>query len=337
MNRQLRSLVNIRSLLREPGRKKKLYIFLVCLFCSASFWLFIKLSRNTQASFEIPIGFSNVASDVVIARQSSSSLGYTLQTTGLKVLGSRFRASGDTLKLDAASLGRINRGGELWHFVAANQLSMVLANYLEGGRDLLNVFPDTVFVKLEFASEKKVPVLLNGSFSFEKRFGQYGDIVLTPDSTVVRGPKNMVDTLQALYTEAFVFENLTVSINERMKIINPGFNSGLQIQDTHVDFFIPVEEFTEATLELGLQVICADKNNAAATRLRLFPNRVEVICLVALKDYSLLDPALFFAHVNCPDHNQKDLKTLEVFIDTYPGFVSIQNIRPANVEFLILE
>jgi len=337
MNRQLRSLINIRSLFREPGRKKKLYIFLVCLFCSASFWLFIKLSRETQASFEIPLGFTNIASDVIITRQSNSSLGYTLQTTGLKVLGSRFRASGDTLKLDAGSLGRISREGELWHFMAANQLTMALANYLEGGRALLNVFPDTVFVKLEFASEKKVPVHLNGLYSFEKRFGQYGDIVLTPDSIVVRGPKNMVDTLQALYTEAFVFENLTAPVNERTKIINPGFNLELNIQDTHVDFYIPVEEYTEATLELGLQVICSDENFAAATNLRLFPNRVEVICLVALKDYSLLDPALFIAHVNCPDRNQKDLKTLEVFVETYPGFVTIQNIRPAAVEFLIME
>lgn len=329
-------LQRLRNIYRDPGRRKKLYVFLVCLFCSAFFWLFIKLSREAQAVIERPLVISEVPSDLVIAQQSHSRIQLTIQTTGARLLASRYLRSADTLFLDAGTFGRTTRGGELWHFVTAAQMRSILSGQLDGGRSLTDIWPDTVFVNLAYASQKKVPVTLNASISFEKRFRQYGEISLQPDSVVVWGPRHLVDTLRAIGTENLVFENLSKTIEQQVVLQNPALGQGLTLETRQVSLIIPVEEFTEKSLELGLRVLC-QHDNGAVHNLRLFPNRVSVVCLVALKDYARVEPSLFVAHVICPAENLPESHHLEVIVDTYPDFVAIQHIRPATVEFLIME
>jgi len=337
MIRHLRSIKSLRQALRYPGRKKKLYVFLICLFCSASFWLFIKLSREAQAVFEQPVVIGNVPADVVISEQSHYIVQYTLQTTGARLLATRYLMPGDTLVVDARALGRTTRGGQLWHFVAPSQLRSGLAGQLDGGRSLESIWPDTVFVKLAFAAEKKLPVMLNASYTFERRFGQYGSVIISPDSILVRGPRQMVDTLQAIETEPLVFENLSQSVQQTVSLKNPGFNLGLTVTPQQIELTLPVEEFTEASVEMALQVVCNHEGGVQHRNVRLFPNRVIITYLVSLKDYARVEASMFTAHVLCPADALPETNRLEVFVETFPEFVSIQSIRPASVEFLIMD
>ncbi len=329
-------LQRLRNIYRDPGRRKKLYVFLVCLFLSAFFWLFIKLSREAQAVIERPLVVSQVPADVVIGQQSHSRIQLTIQTTGARLLASRFFRSVDTLFVDASTFGRTNRSGELWHFVTAAQMRSGLSGQFDGGRSLTGIWPDTVFVKLAFASQKKVPVRLNAAYTFERRFGQYGEVKLEPDSIVVRGPRQIVDTLQSISTESLVFENLSQTIEQNVALQNPAFGQGLTLETQQAKMTLPVEEFTEKSVELSLSVICQHQSGVLHN-LRLFPNRVTVSCLVALKDYNRVDASLFVAHVVCPAENPPESNRLEVLVETYPNFVTLQNIRPATVEFLIME
>ncbi|MBW6498066.1 MAG: YbbR-like domain-containing protein [Bacteroidales bacterium] len=329
-------LERLRNIYRDPGRRKKLYVFLVCLFLSAFFWLFIKLSREAQAVIERPLVVSQIPPDVVIGQQSHSRIQLTIQTTGARLLASRYFRSDDTLFVDAGSFGRTSRGGELWHFVTAAQMRSALSGQLDGGRSLTGIWPDTVFVNLAYASQKKVPVRLNANFSFERRFGQYGEVRLVPDSVMVRGPRQIVDTLQAISTESLLFENLSHTIEQKVELQNPAFGQGLTLETQQASLTLPVEEFTEISVELGLSVLCQHQSGEVHN-LRLFPNRVTVTCLVALKDYNRVEPSLFVAHVICPNDGLPESNRLEVLVETFPDFVTIQNIRPATVEFLIME
>jgi hypothetical protein len=333
----IRPLQKIRQMFREPGSKKKLYVFLLCLFCSASFWLFIKLSREAQAIFEQPLVIVNVPSDVVISQQSHSMVQFTMQTTGARLLASRYFLPGDTLFVDAAALGRVTRSGELWHYIPASQLRTRLSGQLDGARSLLNIWPDTMFVKLAFAAKKKVPVRLNAAYTFDRRFGKYGAIVLSPDSITVRGPGHIVDTLTAIDTESLAFESLSKTVQQTVSLINPAFSLGLSLETQQVEMTLPVEEFTETSVELSIQVKCQHQNGGTQHNLRLFPNRVTITCLVSLKDFAKVEASLFSAHVLCPADGLPESNRLEVFVETFPDFVIIQNIRPAAVEFLIME
>lgn len=337
MIRNLNPIKNLRRVFSKPGRKRKIYVFLVCLGCSSFFWLFIKLSRPAQADFEQPVSFVNIPSDVVLGNQSHSSVKYTVQSAGIRLLAYRYLFPTDTLYLNARNLGAKAVEGDLWHFVAPGQLRAGLSARFDGTRTLISFYPDTLFVKLLFASEKKIPVKLNASISFVKRFGQYGSVELNPDSVIVRGPSQMVDTLKFIETEHFVLEGINQNMKLTAALVNHGSMYGLSVAPKKIEITIPVEEFTEKSIEIPLQVICAHTGNEHHNNLRLFPKNVTVTCLVSLKDYASLDASMLSVHVNCPADAAPGTNRLEVFVGTLPAFVSIQSIRPATVEFLIME
>lgn len=337
MIRKLKSIGSIRQVFSNPGNKRKIYIFLICLFCSSFFWLFIKLSREAQADFEQHVIFVNVPSDVVISQMNHSSVRYTVQSTGARLLADHYFSPPDTLFVDARAMGRKAIDGDLWHFISPGQIRAGLTARLDGTQSLVAFWPDTLFVKMAYAAEKKVPVRLNASLSFVQRFGQYGPVVITPDSVMVRGPRQLVDTLQFIDTEPLVFENLSQNAQQAANLVNPAFSLGLTVTPTQIELFIPVEEFTEISVELPLQVVCSHADGGQHRNVRLFPNTVTVTCLVSLKDYARVAPSLFSAHVLCPTEIAPGSNSLEVIVGAFPDFVKIQNIRPATVEFLIME
>ena len=326
-----------RQRFREPGRKKKTYVFLVCLVCSAFFWLFIKLSREAQMVFERPLQIVNESPERVVSQQSSSLVQFNVRTTGARLLFSRFFISDDTLRINADKFGKVTREGEQWYYLSPGELRSRLSENLDATSQLLGIWPDTVFVKLAYAAEKKLPVQLMASYTFERRFGQYGPVLLEPDSVTVRGPRQLIDTLQAIPTEPLVFENLAETVQQSVLLLNPADDLGLTLEMNQAELLIPVEEFTEKLIEVNISVVCPQGEKEGYDQLRLFPNRVTVTCLVSLKDYSRVDPSQFVAHVNCPGEDSPAADRLEVFVDTFPDFVTIQSIRPATVEFLILE
>lgn len=334
---KLKPVKSLRQILSDPGRKRKIYVFLVCLGCSSFFWLFIKLSRPALADFEQPVIFINAPSDVVLSRQSHPTIKYTVQSTGVQLLADHYFFSPDTLYINAPALGRKMVEGDLWHFVSPGQLKAGLSARFEGTRSLVSFYPDTLFVKLEFASEKKLPVKLNASFTFMRRFGQYGPVEILPDSVLVRGPRQVVDTLQYIETEPLNLEGLSQSAKQVTALLNPGFDQGLTVVPKNIEIMIPVEEFTEKSIELPLQVMCSHPDNKQHSNIRLFPKTVTVTCLVSLKDYASLNASMFSVHVLCPTDAAPGTNRLEVLVGTFPGFVTIQSIRPATVEFLIME
>lgn len=328
---------SLRQRFREPGRKKKTYVFLLCLLCSAFFWLFIKLSHEAQMAFEQPLVITNVAPDVVVSQLSHERVRYTVETNGARLLLSRYAKPVDSLRLDAGTLGKVMRNGEFWHYVSSGQLRSRLSERLDASSQLVGLWPDTVFVRLAYAAQKRVPVRPDASYTFERRFGQYGAVVLNPDSVIVRGPKQFIDTLQAIYTEPLVFELLAETVQQPVALINPAFGQGLALEVSQAELVIPVEEFTETSVELSIEVVCPQDAGQGQRNLRLFPNRVTVTCLVSLKDFARVEASQFKAHVVCPIGTPSTSDRLEVFVETFPEFVSIQNIRPSSVEFLIIE
>ncbi|MEE4177036.1 MAG: YbbR-like domain-containing protein [Bacteroides sp.] len=327
----------LRQRFREPGRKKKTYVFLLCLLCSAFFWLFIKLSREAQMVFEQPLVITNVSSDVVVSQLSHERVSYTVQTNGARLLLSRYAKPYDSLRVDAGTLGKVTRNGKLWHYVSPGQLRSRLSERLDASSQLVGIWPDTVFVSLAYAAQKRLPVRPDATYTFERRFGQYGPVALNPDSVTVRGPRQLIDTLQAIYTEPLTFELLAETVQQPVALMNPAFGQGLTLEVNQAELIIPVEEFTETSVDLNIEVVCPQEAGQGQRNLRLFPNRVTVTCLVSLKDYARLEASQFKAHVVCPSGNPDNTDRLEVIVETFPEFVSIQSIRPSSVEFLIIE
>ncbi len=320
---------------REAASQRRVYIFVVCLVCSAIFWLFIKLSYDTQAVFETEVVFYQFPEGYTGVAQSDSVISFTLESTGIRLIVARFFLPKDLMRFDAGTLPQLKRNDNRYFYLSKNALLEGINYSLEGRARVTDVYPDTVFLQLSPVTEKRLPVSLNASISFERRFDLYGEITINPDSVLVRGPKNVLDTLSAIYTEKWEASGLRKSTDQRLSIQLPKGVPSVTTDKEEVLVRVPVEEFTEASKELPVTIVCPD--NLPSQDVRLFPATVRVHYLVAFSDYQAVSEKMFHATVTCPQAISDSDGRLNVRLETYPSFVDILYYRPEYVEYIILE
>jgi hypothetical protein len=320
---------------REPARKRKVAVFFLCVLLSTIFWLVIRLSREAQAEFRVPLIFHGIPEEEVLLEQGANELHFVLQASGMKLLASRFQFPKDSLSIHVNALARINRNGQEYRMLTSGHAANRLSTHLGPGSSLLRVWPDSVVLRLVPASKKKLPLVPDVRLDFENRFGLYGNISLDPDSATIRGPSEMVDTMTVLYTNELSFSGLNKSVESPAHIRLPLIHPSVRINPPYTTVHIQVAEFTETSVELPLTVSCPDSlKRVIPEGLRLFPPVVEVICLVALQDYHRIDFIQFEAYVLCPGEDTPDGR-LQVKLKHVPPYLQVKDIRPASVEYLI--
>jgi len=325
------------SLLNKPNGKQNLIIFLLCLFCSASFWLFIKLSRDERITFVQPIKIINISSENVLSDLSHSAVRFTLQAPGIRLLLTQFLHTGDTLMLDATQMGYTERNRELWHYMPANDIRRYLARLplMEGA--IVSVAPDTLFARFLFASEKKVPVWFAGSISFAPMFGQKDSLRLYPDSVTVRGPGHIVDTLTAIRTKNVQLQQISQSVIREVALENPAFTKGLSLGTTQVSLEIPIVELKEATFVLPISIRRTDTAQRPDANILIFPAQASVRVFAPVEHLQELSDEDFEVFVHCPIETPVSGNRLQVFVKNRSAFVRIGNMNPQFVEFVISE
>ncbi len=319
----------------EAASKRKVYIFIICLVCSALFWLFTKLSQDNQATFTKTVAFHNFPDDKLSMSQSDSLVSFTLESAGLKLIMARFFLPKELMRLDADDLPVLSRNDARYHYVTGSMLAGDLEKTLEGRARVIDIYPDTIYLEMVPALRKRLPVILDADISFERRFDQYGPITIEPDSITATGPKPLLDTLSSLRTEHWDARNLRKNTHRTLKVKHPAGFPFLEMEKEEVTINVPVEEFTEATKELKIDMVCPD--HLSPLDVRLFPNSVTVNYLVALRDYQAVSEQMFHATVSCPQAIDDDDGSLPVTLENYPSFVDVLYYRPQFVEYIILE
>ncbi len=319
----------------EAANKRRVYVFVVCLVCSALFWLFTKLSQENQAGFDRMVLFYNFPEGEVGVTQSDSLVSFTLESTGLRLIIERFFSPDETMRYEVGSLPSLNRSGQKYHYLTKSMLVEGLERIMEGRARVVDVNTDTIFLQTAPSGKKRLPVLLHADISFERRFDQYGDIALWPDSINLSGPQNVLDTLEYLYTEYWEAGSLRRTTRRELRVQLPVNLPSLEMEETVVSVMVPVEEFTEAFKELPINIVCPEE--LPQKDLRLFPDHVRVGYLVALRDYHAVSEQMFHATVMCPQAIGNTDGRLSVALEAYPSFVEILYLRPEHVEYIILE
>ncbi len=322
--------------LREPARKRKIYVFLICLACSIVFWIFIQLSGQSQAIVDIPVKPVGISTGQVLYHQSEPVIRVNVQSTGARLLSGLFSRR-DSLSVFVGSLPMIQRDGASFHYLTSSQARSLIAMRSETGQTMLEIWPDTLFFQLYPSVSRKLPLLLDADLTFSPRFGLYGGIFISSDSIDISGPAHLIDSLGNLYTKKLVAKDLSAALDVELEVSVPLVHSSIRVSPSKVLVGIPVEEFTEGMLEVPLEVVLPDSLAENKQRnIRLFPPRVQIAYRVALRDYAEVDASGFRAIVWYPRvygrENQLAVKLLEV-----PPLVVVDRIRPMAVDYLIIE
>ena len=319
----------------EAASRRKVYTFLICLICSSLFWLFTKLSQDNQADYTRMVRFAGSPEGQLGVSQSDSLVSFTMVSAGVRLIWARFFMPRDILRFNSDALPVIRQNGKTMVYLTSGDIASKIEESMEGRIRVSAVRPDTVFLEMAPSAEKRLPVILNASISFSSRYDQYGEISIDPDSIKITGPQVVLDTLSGLYTEFWEARNLRRTTDKELRVLPPQNVQSVQMEKNYVMVRVPVEEFTEASIQLPVEVVCPE--GIQDQDLRLFPNQVTVNYLVSFSDFRAISEEMFRVVVSCPGASPENDGRLRVRLENHPSFVRIVNHRPEYVEYIIME
>lgn len=320
------------SRLRDKKYRNRLSVFFICLSVSTLVWLVIKLSKEYSLIINWPVSYQNVPAGKVLALKSDTSLLFQIKGKGFDLLRTYFNGPSRRVTVDLSKLRFLRDKGILRNaYLLTYDIKSILANQLQLDEGLISIKPDTLFFHLAPMRSKRVPVIAPVQFTTTPSFGLYGKIEIVPDTIRVEGPAAIIDTIKFVKTRSIKLDALEAtstvktSLSERYKKLPLNFSR----QTFHVK--IPIEKYTEATISVPI----VPTNDSC--RMRFFPENINIICQVAMRDYKRLEPSVFKLGVDCKAALNNNSRFISPQLIAYPDYLKVIRMEPAQVEFIILQ
>lgn len=321
--------INLSDELQRLKRNKDIFIFFIFLIVSTTFWLLNALRDTYVASFTFPVRYSNIPDNEIVVGPQNNVLQLRLKGTGFSILRQYLSSSVSSPTFDVSKHRRIQQNNNNRIFLLSREQRNYFVSQLYVGLELVEILPDTIFIDLQKLEKRKVPVKFNGNIKLEKQFLLSGGIVFDPDSIDVSGPKNVIDTLSAIFTRYFEYEKVRDTLVRSVSLLRP---QGLNISQKTTSMLIPVEPFTESSMVIPIEVI----GLSDSLRGKTFPSEVSLTFRTGLSKFDKISESDFRAIVDASVAFSEDRPArLRVRIDKTPQGIYALNYSPIFVEYLI--
>jgi len=305
---------------RILGKNTKVYLFFVIL--TSLFLVLTKLSKDYKRVVKFPVIVTDVPVDKVIKSQSIDTVTITLTQSGFSDLVNTFG-----VKPWLASFTKMKtqeRGG---YFYSFEQDADLVTDLLFGAVDEVSIFPETFTVSFDTLSRKRVPIILNLTTSYAPGYGATDTLDYKPRSVEIVGPQSLLDTIKNVQSKTIALENVAGKIDEKVALIPP--LEGVVIGTDEIAVVQDIGKFTEISFELPITF-----KGFKSEKTKVFPNFVELLCLVPLDKYEGITSADFQVIVDF-SKLEEGKEYLSIEIEEKPE--SATNVRLSTTKVKVLK
>lgn len=307
-------------------KNRSVLTFLIFLAISTAAWFLVKLSENYVTQTAYRVHFEDVPADKWMSADEQS-VKLSLNIDGFHTL--RYKMIREANRIVAISLAevpyRLENGNS--YSVSSQYVADKIAESLDINASDITMNEAKVYFNLDALKSKVVPVALSYDIKPQRQYDIYGIPMLEPSSVTIFGPQETIDTIKVVRTQILsksgVNQNFTETVP--LNLMDGLIRSNVKV----VKAEIQVEKFTEMDVEVPITV-------ADSLRVRFFPDKMTVKCLVAMKDYASITPEGFSVAVN-----MQQLKAMQPLLDvrlaSWPPTVQVLSTRPDKVEYLIVQ
>ena len=309
--------------------QQKIVIFFFFVLIAIIFWLIRSLNFEYEADILYPVMYDDFPENKVLVNKLPDRLKLKVKAVGFTILGRKYNYFLKPLKFKVKSYA-LNTFGTNSSYILTKTARDALSNELENIK-ILDISPDTLFFHFNDMITKKAEVrfnIIDYPNIFEKQYMLNGEISSFPDSIIISGPSNIIDTLEFVSTEPITLINLNDTVKKSYlleKIDQVTFSR------KKIKFIIPVDKFTELSYLIPIQHM----NVPDTLVLKTFPNSIRITYRITLSFFNKVRPEIFQPFV---DYNQLESalnSKLKVFLNEVPEFIHSATLYPSSVEFLI--
>ncbi|MBQ2188376.1 MAG: hypothetical protein II401_07440 [Bacteroidales bacterium] len=297
---------------------------IICIIIAALLWIIIKLTVEYTVTEPFAIRFTDIPADQIIQNENYR-VEATMTTTGFKLMNYYLKAPKNReiqLSLKDINYKKINF--ETYSY-SKRYLEESIAEFINATSNEVQVADELQYFVMSKLASKKVKIIPQTSFDFERQYNYYGEPIAIPDSATVFGTSKDIQDIQYIQTEVVSRKNVIQNIDTKAKL---ALKENIQCDVNEVEIVVNVEKYTEAEVEVPITI-------PDDTQLHLFPNKVKIRYIVAIKDYPIINDISFKVTID-PEGIFLN-ETLPVKLLLYPNNTQIISINPEEVEYIVVQ
>lgn len=318
----------------ETGQKAhrshpRLIVFLVCFVISIFMWLFIELMKDYNDEIQYKVTYINPPKDLILTKSGESVISIGMNAQGFELLAARFSRKRRTLTIDLSTLKiRPTEDGYSAYLPSARVIEQ-LGSQIRFEKQISYIKPDTLSFRFSEIFRKQVPIRPDIDYTLSGQYDLTDSISFRPRFVIVSSIKSIIDTLSFIKTQKLKLSQLDSSTKVKVALFKGPQAGLLRYSNDSVTVKFSIEKVTEA----GYTIPVSISGNGA--NVKIFPDKVEIICRVPLSVYPHINASDFSTQVEYLPSTSKGLK-LSVNLVKSPGKVKVLKIIPSEVEYIII-
>ena len=300
--------------------RRRFGLFLFCIAVAFVFWILTVLGKNRHFDIQVPIVFINVPFDQALLVDNSRHVSFTVEGSGWFFLKSKIQNLSDTLRID---LNEYEHTREIDLIKKINSIDKITLDKLV----IIDVSPAKLKFKFEKKNTKKVPIIFNSKIQYSKQFGLKNKIRMSPDSVVISGPQEDIQSIQNW--EVNPVNIVDIADDQILSLsLKPAENSNVLLANNKVSVYISVEKYTTKRILVPIHI----KAMAPFEKIAIYPQKAELTFLVGISKYKSINENAFRV---IAVQEKKSRNKLKLKMDHAPSGIQNLAIAPHLVDYLI--
>lgn len=307
-----------------PWQKILTFSFFVLL--ATIFWVIQVYRQQFETKHVIPITYTNIPDSIILDNELPSSIETRIKDDGATLFKYFLLKQNDSLVIDVRSLIRNNPQSKI---IQGSAFKDLVRSKLYSSTELLNYDPSSISYSYALLAEKKLPVIYDGYIKLTDDYIIDGDLQVIPDSILLYGNKNTLDSLRYAHTTAdtiigiFSDTTITVSLKDLKNV---------RFSPSKIKLHAPVDQLTIKTVEVPITCIDLPSNLV----IKFFPSTVKIEFQIGMKRYGDINPSDFSVIVSYNDIKQNmDVSSIQIRVIESPDYIRSMKLSPSEVEYVI--
>lgn len=311
-------------------KHKQVNAFIICLCVSFFLWLFITYGKDYEYSIFCPVSFIDGENRVEYFTQDSV-LTLTVKTNGFNFLvkSAAVKKQHLTLVVDKLNIDLAKGRASV---NTSRFKSQILSNLGFHGVEV-NLLPSTINLSWNKLYSKRVKVVNNCEFNFQRPYKEYYPAELLTKEVVIEGPKADIINIDSICTQSIVYNNINKNTVFLVPLQLIDLPKSITCRLKSVPIRISTEKYTEDIAFLDVKPVRFEDYKS----IKILPKQVKVRYLVAIKDYKKVNAKDINAYVLCSEDNLKENSKLKVYLTNVPKYIRIVSIVPEDVEYILFK
>ncbi len=301
---------------------------IVFMFISTSFWFLTTLNKTYETEISYPIRFTNFNENQKIINNLPKKIKLRVKSDGYTLLRYKWSFTLIPHIVDIKKyFYKLNNSSDKYYLLTSN-IKSNFRKTLGSEVTIIDIMQDSVILQYTKTISKKVKIIPNIEYELDKQFMLKEDIKLVPDSCIITGPIQIIDTIEFVKTEPLELGILEKSISRNigLKPIKE-----IKISEKRTSIRVEIEKFTEASITIPIII----KNLPDTATITIMPSKIDISYLVSLSEYNNVKAEMFKAIVDYNTINNTNSNRIKVRLTKYPSNLQRISYSPHHTKFII--